>query len=150
MNQTDLRLTQAAWTLGILSDEALVDFALRNLLSADATPELVLLAGLCGSERAEASALFQRFLVSLGAPAMDRGDALTTYVQQVAAQIVGRTRDAYDGARDIAAVVVTRGVQTHAFDGLIYAASEYEERPRDRAHFAAEIIEEARRIIAQP
>jgi hypothetical protein len=64
----------------------------------------------------------------------------------LASLICGGELEPYAGARKIWHLAQAVNEEAfHDLDPFIYAASEYQERPSDRPHFAAEIVNEARR-----
>ncbi len=149
MNQRDgidLDLAEALWTLGLLSPFDMPDVAANALVQGHDVPELRLLAGLSKSETAEASALFARVLKSLGRGHLSRPEAAREYASRISANILGGKQEPFDGARAIwDAALRVENESFHDLDPFIYAASEYENRPKDRAFLDSEIRKEAGR-----
>jgi hypothetical protein len=64
----------------------------------------------------------------------------------VAQKIVSGHLEPYEGTKAIwPAYLAVDDPEFHDLDAFVYAKDEYEDRPEDRAHFANEIVEEAKR-----
>ncbi|HEY8967014.1 MAG TPA: hypothetical protein VIM58_11245, partial [Candidatus Methylacidiphilales bacterium] len=82
---------------------------------------------------------------------MTKPDALRSYARIVSASILAETITPIDGAKRIWRVV--RASQVPDFDefnGFIYAASEFEQKPAEREFFARAIREEAAKLLGEP
>jgi hypothetical protein len=142
----DLKSIQAQWVLGLIRSDDLPDIATQALSGGIESKSLVELAGLAGNETHEARKLFDQALSELGCKGMEKTDALKRYAKIVSALILALEITPLEGAKRIwRATLNARIDEFHDLDGFIYAASELEDRPEDKALFEKGIIEEARR-----
>lgn len=143
----DTNTAVAYWTLGLLQPQQMRQVA-QGLLASGVDSKLHVLAGLSDSELDEAPDLFSQTMHALGRDKLTKPDAVRIIAKAVARQITQGDLSPYDGARRIwnaSLEVAEQGF--HDVDPFIYAASEYEDRPDDRDHFAAEIVAEAQRWL---
>jgi hypothetical protein len=125
------------WTLGLLPNEDLPLAGVRALEAGIDTEASRILAGLEAYEHDKAPELFKELLE--GFPPLLIDEAAKRYAVLVAKAILSREIEPYIGARAIwdAANRVKRTREFRELDGFIYAASEYQERPRDRVFLPA-------------
>lgn len=146
MKTIDVKLIQAKFVLGMLSPEELVRAAIEAIVAGSNDENLIVLAGLSKNEINDANAIFLKFVHSVGLENMSKDTALRVYVQSVSCEIAYGKRDPYEGAQTIWNAIILSDTGLHDFDVFIYAASEYDSRPEDRAFFRAKILEEANAI----
>ena len=143
----ELDLAAAMWTLGLLPTEELPSLGVKALLAGRDTPSLRRLAGLSDQDRDEARELFRNILNELG-KVPTKTEALRQFARSVCLQIEDGSLTPYKGARRIFNATVEASIEGfHEMDPFIYAASEYEDRPEDRAFFDNAIRAEARRLL---
>jgi hypothetical protein len=146
----DLHTASAFWKLDLLSAHQMRAVAEDLLSSGEDTKELSLLAGLADSELSQAPELFTLIVRWAGKGDLTRADAARSVTRSIAVQISRAEIAPYEGARQIwRASLAVRDENFHDVDPFIYAASEYENRPEDRAHFAQEILSEAQRWLTK-
>ena len=141
----DLKSIQAEWVLGLIATNDLPDIAAKAVSAGIESKSLVELAGLNGNETDEARKLFGQALNELGCRSMEKAEALGRYAKIVSTLILASEVAPLEGAKRI--WQATRKAELNGFhdlDGFIYAASELEERPEDKALLEKAIIEEAR------
>jgi hypothetical protein len=92
--------------------------------------------------------LFCRALSELGLTIPDKRTAALQYARCVSKLIVSGEVTPYHGAKSlwIASLAVAE-TSFHDLDPFIYAASEYEDRPQDKAFFDESIVTEAQRVL---
>lgn len=142
--ELDLKSVQAQWVLGLIPTNELPDIAAKALSAGIESKSLLVLAGLNGSETDEARKLFGQALNELGCRSMEKAEALGRYAKIVSTLILASEVAPLEGAKRI--WQATRKAELNGFhdlDGFIYAASELEERPEDKALLEKAIIEEA-------
>ena len=140
----NLKSIQAEWVLGLIPTNDLPDIAAKALSAGLESKALLLLAGLDGNETDEARKLFGQALIELGCQSMEKAEALGRYAKIVSTLILASEVAPLAGAKRI--WQATRKAELNGFhdlDGFIYAASELEERPEDKALLEKAIIEEA-------
>ena len=141
----DLKIVQAEWVLRLIHTDDLPSIAIQALSSRIESKSLVQLAGLSREELPEARDLFERSLGELGCKDMSKTDALKYYAKKVSTLILETKITPLEGARRIWQATLKSGSnEFHDLDGFIYAASEIEDRPKDKSLFEKGIIEEAR------
>jgi hypothetical protein len=140
-------LLAARETLGLAAAEGLIAEAVELLSNGWDSRSLVLLAGLLRSEAAEAPALFDRALSELGLERPRGEAAVMLLARECAAQICSGATSPYEGARRIWMLSRRAEAQLPALDPFVYAASEWEDRPEDRAYFETAIKGEARDLL---
>jgi hypothetical protein len=138
----------AMWTLGLTVSTDLPSIATTFLANGLDSPSLGRLAGMTQADAGDAEALWTDVLRELGLVIHDRPAAATRYAACVSALILSGDIAPYDGAKTIwRASLVVDDPSFHELDSFIYAASEHEERPEDRASFEAMIIQEAEQWV---
>jgi hypothetical protein len=141
----NLKSTQAQWVLGLIPSDDLPAIAGQALADGIESKSLIELAGLGRSEMQEARNLFERSLNELGCKSMEKAEALGRYAKIVSTLILASEVAPLEGAKRIWQATRKAGLNGfHDLDGFIYAASELEERPEDKALFEKAIIEEAK------
>jgi hypothetical protein len=147
--ENDLHAAVAAWVLGFIDVQDLPRVATEALSRGTDGLALRQLAGLTPVEIDEATNLFSRALHELGFPIPDKRRAALQYAARVSSLIVAREITPYHGAKSLWRASLAVGDRSfHELDPFIYAASEYEDRPEDRALFEASILEEAKRFAS--
>ena len=142
----DLKSTQALWVLGLIPSDDLPDIATQALTQGIDSKSLLELSGLTGNEPQEARKLFTQALNELGCKDIEKADALKLYAKTISSLILALGITPLEGAKRIWQATLTARIEGfHDLDGFIYAASEMEDRPGDKALFETGIIEEARR-----
>ena len=132
--------------LGLILPDDLPDIAANALSAGMESKSLVALAGLNGSETDEARKLFERALSELGCDSMEKVDALRNYARVVSVAMLKSELAPLEGAKQIWKATLNAEVENfHDLDPFIYAASELEDRPQDRALFEKAILDEAAR-----
>src|SRR5262245_39551219 len=127
----DLDLTEARFVLGLITSDQLPRIATGLLASGTKSKSLVQLQSLSGDELPDALGLFQDALSELGRGRMSKEAALRQFTKDISTQIVKREIAPYDGAKLIWKTYRSLPTSdTHEFDPFIYAASEWEDRPR--------------------
>ena len=142
----NLESVNAQWVLGLIPTDDLRDIATKALSAGIESKSLVELAGLNRSETDEARKLFEHALNELGCERMGKMDALRNYARVVSASILESDLTPLEGAKRIwQATLGSAPMNFHDLDAFIYAASELESRPQDRAFFEQAILDEAAR-----
>lgn len=143
--ETDLRLIQARWILGLIPSEELPELAAGLLSRGVESRSLVELAG-SPSQASGMRDVFNEALDELGCRTMEPTEALRVYAMAVSTSILdGETRP-LEGAKSIWRATLLVGAHGwHELDPFIYAASEAEDRPEDRELFERAILEEAKK-----
>ncbi len=135
-------------TLGILLPEELPGIASAALAEGVDSKSLRILAGLTIAQHSEGNELFERALKELKYPRFSRTDALRIYIRVISGRIIDKELSPIQGAQEIWQTVIKADASGfHEGDPFIYALSELQERPQDRAFFLNEIVAEARRWI---
>jgi len=138
------------WKLKMLPVEYLPQAGIRALELGVDIEATRILAGLERSDINEkAPELFETTLDQFGSLSVE--DAARIYARVIAEAILRGLVEPYVGARTIwaAASRVHETSEFHELDPFIYAASEYEDRPNDRAFFASAIESEARSLLVR-
>jgi hypothetical protein len=144
--ESDLKAIQAQWVLGLVRSDDLPDIAAQALSTGTESKSLVELAGLNRSETDEARRLFEQALSELGCEHMEKKDALKNYARIVSTAMLESKLTPLEGAERIwQASRCSRLTGFHDLDAFIYAASELETRPEDKALFEEAILQEASR-----
>ena len=140
----DLRLLEAKWVLGLIHSEELPDIAATALTHGIESKSLIVLAGLNGSDTDEVRKLFEQALCELGCGRMEKIDAVRNYARSVSTAILESELAPLDGAKQIWKATLNAEIsEFHELDAFIYAASELEDRPQDKALFEKAILQEA-------
>lgn len=142
----DLKSVQAQWILGLIFTDDLPEIAAKALSAGIESKSLVELAGLAKSETRDAGNLFEQSLSELGCKSMEKADAVRYYAKIVSVLILASEVTPLEGAKRIwQASRRLNSMDFHDVGAFIYAASELEDRPEDKALFEKAIYEEARR-----
>ena len=91
---------------------------------------------------------FVRRSVELAIEIPSSREAVTLLVTEVARRIAQGTVSPYEGAKEIWHVATSSDEHFPEFDAFVYAASEWEERPKAHKSFAAAIVAAARDLVA--
>lgn len=141
-----LQSIRARWALGLIRSDDLPAIAADALSNGFDSKSLVELAALSQTDANEARKLFERAMIELGHEVMSKGAALKIYARVTSTSILASELTPLEGAKRIWRATVDAGVKGfHDLDPFIYAASEMEDRPGDKAFFERAIIEEAKR-----
>lgn len=110
--------------------------------------ENILQLSICSpNDRDEVNALFENVRMDLGCSSMTMLEALHEYARFTAASILNEEISPGDGAKLIwKATLAAKLPDFHELDGFVYAASEIDDRPKERLLFEAGILREAERI----
>lgn len=146
----NLLLFQSKWLLAQLSRKELqetiqevVDARQEGWLVLDGIEESLL-------TKEEIDNLIEEFLKVQNSGRLSKLEALKIYTTHIANQILSKTIEPYLGARAIwAASLKAKIAGYHGVDPFIYAASELEDRPRERVFFEAAIVEEAQQWMKE-
>jgi len=112
------------------------------------TPSLRILAGLTESNTEEARGVFYRVLSELKVEMPGRRDAVMHLTREIAKEILAGTMDAYVGAKQIWEITLRATDEDFPeLDTFVYAASEWENRPKDRKIFTEGIVAAARDLV---
>jgi hypothetical protein len=143
-----LQLTAAKVALGQASPNDLAAAAEAALADGVDSSALRVLAGLAGADLDEARLWFDRAAAELGIRVPSPHDSVLSLAREAAAEIIRGVVAPYPGAKYIWTLV--RRVPTEhisELDPFIYAASEWEDRPDDRAFFDEGIVREAQTLL---
>lgn len=139
-----LDTAKVLWTLDLLPPEKLSQVATELLTEGLDCEALRLLAGLSPIEVADASNLFEQVMKELSPHLLSKREAVICYTRLVSDEILQGKIAPYDGAKKIWRASIKLDMPLHEVDPFVYAASEYEDRPKDRDFFVSEIVKEAR------
>jgi electron transfer flavoprotein alpha/beta subunit len=138
----------AELVLGLVGPADLSNAAVAALEQGLDSPALIALASDNEDDPSEAQALFVQALDQLDLDLPTPREAIIYLAKRSAAEIVQGTVAPYVGAKRIWDLTLRApGVQVGELDPFIYAASEWEERPEDRALFEQGIRSEARALL---
>jgi hypothetical protein len=148
VRQAGLQLVAAKAVLDLATPQDLADAATAALEDDLDSPSLRLLAGLTSDDLDEARALLDRALVELSLRKPNQRDAVLDLAHEFAAEVVEETLAPYQGAKRIWELTL-RVPEEHLpeLDSFVYAASEWEDRPEDRARFDEGIVTAARALL---
>jgi hypothetical protein len=136
--------------LGLLGPAELPMVATAALEDGLDSPALVALASIGEDDPSKARALFDQALDQADLSLPSPREAVIYLAQRSAAEIVQGTVAPYSGAKRIWDLTLrVPGVEVGDLDPFIYAASEWEERPEDRALFERAIRSEARAFLGE-
>jgi len=142
----DLLLIRTQWALGLIPADDLPNIAAEALSAGIESKSLITLAGLVGTATDEARRLFDQALNELNCEPIERSDALRQYARIISAWILDSKISAKDGAKRIWQATLASGLANfHDLDPFVYAVSELESRPKERAFFEKAILDEAAR-----
>jgi hypothetical protein len=143
-----LELVAAKAALDLAGPEGFPAAATVALTEGVDSPALRVLAGLSEADVDQASALLGQALEELNLPAPTPRTAVLDLARELAREILDATLAPHEGARRIWDLTLrVQGEDLPELDSFVYAASEWEERPEDRAHFEAGIISAARDLL---
>ena len=143
----NLEKAEILFALGLLPAEQLSDVAVGALQEGVTSGALIQLAGLLSVEVDDAPRLFLEALRELGRAVPSKHAALHAYALAICEEIVVDNSTGYDAAKRIWAARRTANVDCHQVDPFVYAASEYEDRPKERDFFSKAIVDEALRWV---
>jgi hypothetical protein len=141
-----LDINEALWDLGLLSREMLPEIAIAALTEEFDSSALRRLAASLPDEWGNEAA-FARARQELGRPNCHKQEHLSNVAKWIAQNILSGTVDPLVGASQIWDCV--RAIDDDSFhdlDPFIYAASEFEERPSEKALFG-EMVRSAARVL---
>ena len=148
MKTEGLEVAASKCALGLLQSDDLIQVGVQALEHGCDSPSLRILAGLNASEAEEARRMFDQALSELDLEVPSKRDAVIHLARGIAKEILTGTTEAYLGAKRI--WDLTLHASSEGFpelDSFVYAASEWEERPEDRATFEEGIIAAARDLV---
>jgi hypothetical protein len=144
----NLRLVAAKHLLDAVGTDAIASAATNALMEGVDSPSLRRLAGMTGGDNDEARAVLSAALRELQIESPTPREAAMLVAIEIALRITKGTISPYDGAREIWHI---RGglpeEDLRELDPFVYAASEWEERPKDRDRFAAGIVAAAHDLV---
>ena len=141
MNADRLEVAAAKVTLGLIPSENLTDVAVLALEDGCDSPSLRILAGLTVAEADEARELFEHVLVELNSELPSKRDAVMRLARETAKGILSGTVAPCEGAKQIWELsLLIPNENLPELDSFIYAASEWEDRPKDRKVFEDGIV----------
>ena len=144
----NLRLLAAKSLLGFVGPDAVAAGATRALQEGVDSPSIRRLAGMDGADGEDIRDALRAVLAELAIAMPTEREAAILVSTEIAGRIVQGTVPPYDGAKDIWSIA--RGLSPAdlpELDAFVYAASEWEDRPRDRNRFAAGIVAAARDLV---
>ena len=149
MNNTfNIVQAESMWLLGLLRNEELPDLAIDAISKGYESESTLQLAVCAKDDSEEIERLFRQMLVEGGGGGMSKIDALKHYAKQISSSILSEKTPPLEGARLIWDATLNAQVNNfHDLDSFIYAASEMEDRPSDKAFFEKAIIDEAKRWV---
>jgi hypothetical protein len=146
----DLDVAVCAWVLGLLDSKDLPTIATAALSNGMDGQRLRELAGLSPMDLADAGEMLESAIREVGWRLPGRRQAAVEYARCVAQLVLTGDVTPGDGARLIwRASLAVQDRSFHDLDPFVYAASEYDERPADRALFDAAIMQAARRLASR-
>jgi hypothetical protein len=143
----DLALVASRYVLGLVPVESLPAVATDALVAGWDADSLRVLAGLNGAP-SEARDLFERSVAVLGLALPPETEALAAVAHAISADIVDERVTPYVGAKQIWEASLRVEARAPLLDPFIYAASEWEDRPEDRALFEEGIVATAAGLLA--
>jgi len=148
MLKKSLRLLAAKAELDYVGPEALVSGAADALGEGVDSPSIRQLAGMDSGEGDDVRAVFDTALHELSIEKPSPREATMLIAAEVARRIEAGGVSPYEGAKEIWHLAV--GLHPEHFpelDPFVYAASEWEERPREHRLFAAGILAAAHDLV---
>lgn len=143
-----LESTAASLVLGVMPGDNLPDIAACALEAGRDSRSLRQLAGLSLVRADEGLTLFRLVATELGLSWPTPRQALLLLARELADAVLRRNISAYAGAKQIWDLTLTARESTPDLDPFVYAASEWEERPEERAFFEEEIRKAAEELFA--
>ena len=147
MSKEALRLLAAKDLLDFVGPDAMPPEATRVLLEGIDSPSVRQLAGMDGADSDDVRATFRSVLRELDIEIPSRREAAILVATEVARGITQGIVSPYEGATEIWGIVTSSREHLPEFDAFIYAASEWEERPKDQKNFAAGIVAAAHDLV---
>ena len=141
----DLRLLAARHLLDAAGSDELASEAANALMGGIDTPAIRRLAGMTGDDAEEVRIVFREVLRELEIETPSHREATIMLAVEVARRISAGTISPYDGAKEIWHLSV--GEDVHELDTFAYAASEWQERPRQHKKWAAAIVAAANDLV---
>ena len=143
----DFRLLAAKDLLGFVGADAMPPEATRALLEGIDSPSVRQLAGMDRADSEDVRATFRAALRELAIETPSLREAAILLATEAARRITQGTLPPYEGAKEIWHIVTSSGEHLPELDAFIYAADEWEERPKARKHFEAGIVAAARDLV---
>jgi hypothetical protein len=144
----NLRLVAAQYMLDAVGTDAIASAATKALMEGIDSPSLRRLAGMTGADSDEVRTVFGAALHELQIESPTLRDAAMLVASEIALRITQRTISPYDGAKEIWHIWSGLPKENlRELDPFVYAASEWEERPKDRDKFAAGIVAAADDLV---
>jgi len=149
MSTEGLKLSASRAALGLLRSDDLARVAVQALEEGCDSPSLRVLTAMNAGEAEEARRMFDRVLSELNIAMPNKRDAVMNLARETAKGILAGTTSAYLGAKQIWELTL-RASDEHLpeLDSLVYAASEWEDRPEDRGAFEEGIVTAARDLVS--
>jgi hypothetical protein len=149
MNTERLELAVSKVVLGLLRSDDLAGVAVQALEDGCDSPSLRILAGLNASEADETRRMFDQVLSELDVAVPSKRDAVIRLARETAKEILVGTTGTYPGAKQIWVLTLRASDEDlPELDSFVYAASEWEDRPEDRAAFEEGIVAAARDLVS--
>ena len=133
--------------LGFVGADAMPPEATRALLEGIDSPSVRRLAGMDGGDSEDVRATFRATLRELAIEIPSPHEAVTLLVTEVARRITQGTVSPYEGAKEIWHIATSSDEHFPEFDDFVYAASEWEQRPKAHKRFAAGVVAAARDLV---
>ena len=134
--------------LDIVGTDAIAAEATNALLEGIDSPSIRMLAGMTGADSEEVRAVFSAALRELGIESPTPREAAMLVATEIALRITKGIVSPYDGAKEIWRISVgMHPEQLPELDAFIYAASEWEDRPKHREVFSAGIVSAAHNLV---
>ena len=143
----DFRLLAAKDVLGFAGAEAMPPEATRALVGGVDSPSIRRLAGMDGADSEDVRVMFRAALRELAVELPSKREAALLLATEVARRITQRTVSPYEGAKEIWRIARTSDEDLTELDTFVYAASEWEERPKARKRFEGGIVAAARDLL---
>lgn len=141
----DLERAEALQMLGVLSKEELLQMA-KDAVAEGCDDPAVTQLSICTLD--ELNAQFEKMKGQCDKDAMTMLGALRFYAKEISALILSGAMSPREGSNMLwRAQINSRMEDFHELDGFIYAASEMDDRPEDKAVFEEGILKEAKRVI---
>lgn len=148
-NRFELERAEALQMLGILSREELLQMARDAVIDGCDDAAITQLSICTLDEVDEIKTQFQTIKGQCDKEAMTMLSALRFYAKEISALILSGAMPPREGANMLWRAQINSRLETfHELDGFIYAASEMDDRPEDKALFEEGILKEAKRVIA--
>lgn len=136
---------EARFVLGQILSDDLPATAIDLIGRRQESKSLIKLAGSSPNDAQENVELFRRAMIELGRGKFTEESALSHFTKDISEQITAGSISPYEGAKLIWKTSRNIRGDTNAYDTFVYAASEFENRPRDQKRFEKAIVEEAKR-----